>query len=177
MVLHTRIEIDTKQMPYKVKRTMPPGLDGYFKEARDWKNFCDSFDRRLRPYAEINAKKMILSLVFAFLSVGVTVGVVLRFVLVGDDRLGLILTGSLFAAAFFIFTIQFFLTQALIVKPSENLGIDITSFCNETSDKWENVQFQYQVAYKCTVFFWKSEMDAWINVTATDPVDMTSSIT
>lgn len=175
MVLQTRIEIDTRQNPFKVMRTMPTGLDRYcFKEQREWKNFCDSFDRRLRPYQEIKRKQMLLTIVFAFFSLGIMVGIILRFFLVDDDQLGLILTGSMFAGAFLIFTAQFFLTQALIVKPLENLGIDITAFCNDSSDKWENVQFQYQVVNKCTIFFWKSEMDAWILVTAADPVDMTT---
>ncbi len=120
---------------------------------------------------------MILSVIFSFLSLGIMVGIVLRFVLVHDDKLGLILTGSLFAGAFLIFTAQFFLTQALIVKPIENLEIDIISFCNDTSDKWDNVQFLYQVANRCTIFFWKFEMNAWIIVTATDPVDSTANMT
>lgn len=172
MVLNARIEIDTEDVPYKVNRTMPTFLDSYFKEEREWKNFCDSLDRRLRPYEEIKAVWMILGILFTLFLLGIIVGIVLRFVLVDDEQLGLILTGSLFAGAFFIFSAYFFLMQALVVKPLQNLGRDITSFCNETSDKWEAVEFQFEISGKCSVY-WDSDFDAWINVTSTDAVDAT----
>lgn len=149
---------------------MPTFLQPYFKEDRDWTNFCDSLDRRLRPYEEIKAAWMLLGVIFTFFFLGIIVGIVLRFVLVDDEEMGLILTASLFGAAFLVFSAYFFLMQALVVKPLGNLGQDLTAFCQETSAKWDRVDFQFEVSSKCSVY-WDSDFDAWITVTSTDPVD------
>jgi hypothetical protein len=171
MVLNARIEIETKDVPYKVSRSMPTFLEAYFKEERDWTNFCDSLDRRLRPYEEIKAVWMIMGVVFTFLFLGIIVGIVLRFVLVDDEEMGLILTASLFGGAFLIFSAYFFLMQALVVKPLGNMGQDVMAFCQETSAKWDSIEFRFEVSSKCSVY-WDSDFDAWITVTSTDAVDV-----
>lgn len=169
MVLNARIQIETKDVPYKVNRDMPTFLSSYFKEERDWKNFCDSLDRRLRPYEDIKAVWMILGVVFTLFFLAIIVGIVLRFVLVDDEDLGLILTGSLFGGAFVIFSAYFFLMQALVVKPLSTMGQDVTAFCHETSAKWDSVEFEFQTSAKCSVY-WDSDFDAWVEVVSTDPV-------
>lgn len=173
MVLDARIEIETKDVPYKVNRNMPTFLEPYFKEDQEWKNFCDSLDRRLRPYEEIKAVWMILGVVFTFFFLGIIVGIVLRFVLVDDEELGLILTGSLFGGAFLIFSAYFFLMQALVVKPLGKMGQDVMAFFHETSEKWDSIEFQFEVSSKCSVY-WDADFDAWITVTSTDPVDVST---
>ena len=170
MPLNARIEIETKEVPYKVNRKMPTFLDAYFHDQRDWTNFCDSLDRRLRPYAEIKAIWMILGVIFTFLFIGIVVGIVLRFVLVDDEDKGLILTASLFGGAFVIFSLYFFLMQMWVVKPLGSMGQDVMAFCQETSVKWDGIEFEFQVSNKCSVY-WDSDFDAWINVTSTGPVE------
>ena len=171
MVLNARIDIETKDIPYKVNRTKPTFLEPYIKGERDWKNFCDSLDRRLRPYEEIKAIWIILGVIFTLLLLGIITGIVLRFVLVDDEELGLILTASLFAGAFIIFSAYFFLMQALVVKPLGIMATDVMSFCHETSEKWDNIEFQFETSSKCSVY-WDSDFDAWITVTSKDPVDL-----
>ena len=171
-MLSARIEIETDDVPYKVNRTMPTLLENYFMEERDWRNFCDSLDRRLTPYEEIKAVWMIIGIVFTVLLIGFIVGIVLRFVLVSDPHLGLILTGSLFGAAFFIFSAYFFLMQAMVVKPLSSMGEDVAIFCHETAAKWDSIEFRFEVSSKCSVY-WDSDFNAWITVTSTDPVDAT----
>ena len=112
---------------------------------------------------------MVLGVVFTILFLGIIVGIVLRFVLVDDEDLGLILTGSLFGGAFIIFTAYFFLMQALVVKPLDAMGDDVVEFCNETSAKWDTIEFEFQRSSKCSVY-WDADFDAWINVTTTDAI-------
>ena len=169
MGLNARITIKTDELPYCVDRKMPSFLSSYFEEDRAWKNFCDSLDRRLRPFEEIKAAWMVLGVVFTILFLGIIVGIVLRFVLVDDEDLGLILTGSLFGGAFIIFTAYFFLMQALVVKPLDAMGNDVVEFCNETSAKWDTIEFEFQRSSKCSVY-WDADFDAWINVTTTDAI-------
>lgn len=166
---NARIKIETKSVPYKVDRNMPSLLKDYFKEKRDWRNFCDSLDRRMRPFEDIKAMWMVLGIVFTLLSLGIIVGVILRFALVDDEDQGLILTASLFGGAFIVFSAYFFLMQALVVKPLQTLGQDLMAFCDETSEKWEAVDFQFEVSNTCSVY-WDADFDAWINVTTTDAV-------
>jgi membrane-anchored glycerophosphoryl diester phosphodiesterase (GDPDase) len=170
MTLNARIMIETDSVPYKVNRTMPTMLAPYFRGDRDWRNFCDSLDHRLRPFEEIKAMWMLLGVLFTLLSLGIIVGIVLRFVLVDDKDKGLIISGSLFAGAFVVFSAYFCLMQASVVKPLQTLGEDLIDFCNETSEKWETINFEFETSSKCSVY-WDADFDAWINVTTTDAVD------
>lgn len=170
MGLNARINIRTDEVPYRVDRKMPTFLDEYFPTEQDWLNFCDSLDRRLRPFEEIKAVWMILGVVFTFFFLGIIAGIVIRIVLVDDEDAGLIVTGALFAAAFFIFTAYFFLMQALVVRPMDAMGADVSAFCHETASKWESVNFQFQRSSKCSVY-WDADFHAWINVTSEDPID------
>eukprot|EP00934_Nitzschia_sp_Nitz4_P005496 Nitzschia sp. Nitz4//scaffold365_size14809//13653//14177//NITZ4_008915-RA/size14809-processed-gene-0.1-mRNA-1//1//CDS//3329549292//5486//frame0 len=173
MVLNARIEIKTDKLPYKVERKMPSFLEPYFPEDRDWRNFCDSVDRRLRPFEEIKAVWMILGVVFTFLFIGIIVGIVLRVVLVDDDHTALLVTGSLCGAAFLIFTAYFFLMEALVVRPLDAMGANVTDFCHLTAEKWDTVEFQFERSSKCSVY-WDADFNAWINVTSMDSVDARS---
>jgi hypothetical protein len=113
---------------------------------------------------------MVLGVVFTLCSIGIIVGIVLRFVLVDDEDKGLILSASLFGSAFVVFSAYFFLMQALVINPLQTVGHDVTDFCHETSEKWEAISFEFEFSNKCSVY-WDTDFDAWINVSSTNPVD------
>jgi hypothetical protein len=172
-MLNARIDIETKESPYKVNRSMPTMLQPYFTPMgeEDYQELCDKLDQLLEPFEEIKAVWMILGIVFTILFLGIIVGIILRFVLVDDADLGLILAASLFGAAFFIFTAYFFLMHLFVVKPLDLLALEINVFCEETARKWEGVELRFERSKSCSVF-WDADFQAWINVTSTDAVDL-----
>jgi hypothetical protein len=170
-MLKPRIDVETDEIPYKVDRKMPTMLEKYFPEKRDWKNFCDNLDRRLRPYEEIKAAWMVIGVVFTLLVLGVIAGIICRFLLVDDDDVGLILIGSLFGGAFLVFTAYFFLMHYLVVRPLDDLGQDVNQFCEKTTSEWDNVELRFERSKSCSVF-WDSDFKAWIDVVSEDTVEL-----
>jgi len=172
MTLSARIYIDSDTVPYKVKRRMPTMLAPYFPGDRDWTNFCDSLDRRLRPFEEIKARWIVLGVLFTVAMIGVLVGIFIRFRLpvVEESDLEIIVSSSLAGSTFLAFTLYYFFMQAWVIHPLKDLGDDLTKFCQELSEKWEMVEFEFQQSPRCTVY-WDSNFDARINITVSEPVD------
>ena len=170
-MLNARIEFQTEELPYKVKREMPSLLEPYFKEDSEWMVFCDRLDLLLQPYEDIKASFMVVGVCFVCLCLGVIAGLICRFLIVDDEDVGLILSASIFAGMFVIFTCYFFLMQLWVVRPLDALSQDMDAYCNEIAAKWPSVEFQFQRSKKCSIY-WDSDFDAWINVTDSEPADL-----
>jgi hypothetical protein len=170
-MLNARIEFQTDELPYKVKRKMPSLLQPYFTEEDDWMIFCDQLDKRLRPYEEIKASWMILGVAFVILLLGLMAGIFCRFFVVDDDHVGLILSGSLFGGVFVVFTGYFFLMHLWVVKPLDVLSQEINEYCKKIATTWANVEFRFERSKSCSIF-WDSDFSAWINILASEPVDL-----
>ena len=170
MTLSAKIHIQTDSIPYTVYRRMPPVLTELFPGDRDWVNFCDSLDRRLRPYDEIKDRWKSLSYAFLCCTLCLIVGIVLRFVLVENEDTRFYVTCALFGSTFLVYSAYFFLMQALVVKPRQDLRGDLMDFCDDLSKKFEPVMFQFEVSGRWCTIFMDSDFSALIHVTSTDPM-------
>ena len=145
-------------------------LTELFPGDRDWVNFCDSLDRRLRPYDEIKDRWKSLSYAFLCCTLCLIVGIVLRFVLVENEDTRFYVTCALFGSTFLVYSVYFFLMQALVVKPRQDLRGDLMDFCDDLSKKFEPVMFQFEVSGRWCTIFMDSDFSALIHVTSTDPM-------
>jgi hypothetical protein len=114
---------------------------------------------------------MVLGVAFVFLLLGLIAGLLCGFFVVDDDHVGLILSGALFGGVFVVFTGYFFLMHMWVVKPLDELSQEINEYCEEVAKKWPNVEFRFERSKSCSIF-WDSDFNAWINVFASEPVDL-----
>jgi hypothetical protein len=121
-MLNTRIEIETKEFPYKINRKKPTFLESYFEENIEWIIFCDNLDHRLQKFPEIKAKWMILGVVFTLFIIGIVIGIALRYTIVKDDEIRLILSRFLFGGGFIVVTTYLCLIQKLVIKPLDRVS-------------------------------------------------------
>jgi hypothetical protein len=174
-MLNARIGIDTSGSPYKVNRKRSTILDPFFPGKNDWFVFCERMDQMLRSYEEIKAVWMILGVLSTVLLLGIVVGIIVSFVLLKDDQKDLLGTvaGCLFAALFVVFAGYFFFMNQWVVKPLNEFADKVNNYCAEIAEKNDNkVEFRFETSRKCTIF-WDSDFKAWIDVTSSEPVDLT----
>jgi hypothetical protein len=173
-MLNTRIEIDTIGSPYKINRKRSAMLDPYFKGKNDWFIFCERIDQLLQTFEEIKATWMVLGVISTLLLFTLVVGIILTFVLVDEQTLLGILAGCLFGACFLIFASYLCLMDTCVVKPLNEFSRRVDEYCAEIASKNDDkIEFHFDRSRKCKLF-WDSDFKVWIDVTSTDPVDLTS---
>mmetsp|Transcript_20540 Transcript_20540/g.33022 ORF Transcript_20540/g.33022 Transcript_20540/m.33022 type:complete len:175 (-) Transcript_20540:376-900(-) len=172
-MLNTRIEIDTSDSPYKVNRKRPAILDPYFIGKNDWFIFCERIDHFLQKFEEIKAAWMVLGVMASLLMIGVIVGIICTFVLVEEKDLLAILAGLMFGACFFVFAGYFCFMDLYVVRPLDDFAKKMDEYCSEISAQSDNkVAFRFGRSRKCTIF-WDADFKAWIDVSTSEPVDLT----
>jgi membrane-anchored glycerophosphoryl diester phosphodiesterase (GDPDase) len=172
-MLNTRIDIDTKQTPYKINRKRPAFLDPCFPGKNDWFIFCERIDGMMLDFEEIKAVWLLLGVVCTFLLLGIIIGIICVFVLLNDDSdmLG-IAAACLFAALFFVFALYFFLMRVFVLRPLDNFAQEIDDYCAEVAKKKnDKAKFIFDRSRKCTLF-WGSDFKVWIDVSTSEAVDL-----
>jgi hypothetical protein len=174
-MLNARIEIVTTSSPYKVNRRMPTILDQYLTGKNDWMIFCDHIDTVLIIFEEIKAVWLILAVISTIICLGLVVGIICAFILVGDDNQHLlsILLGCLFGTCIVVIASNLYLTQRFVVRPLDEFALQVDTYCAEIAETKtsEEVEFRFERSRKCSLF-WDSDFKAWINVTTSNPVDL-----
>jgi len=157
--------------PYKVDREVPSILQKHFENRIRWITFCGNLDRMILPVEEIKSIWMVLGILFSILGLFAIAGIICRYFIIDDDKIGVILTASLFGALFLIFTGYFFLMQCCVISRLDALSMEINEYLQEVTEKWTDIDMHFQRSKSWSII-WDADFKAWIDITSTGPVDL-----
>jgi hypothetical protein len=137
-----RAEIDTKNSPFRIDRTVRSSLQNYIPAA-EWTVFCDKIDEALPPMEAASAKLSVYGILFAILYIAIVAGIVCNVVLVDDDRLYATLWIVLVVGDLLVILANFLIYRSLVNKQMNPAGDVIQEICTETSSRLGNISMLY----------------------------------
>ena len=141
-LMSIRAEIDTKNSPFRIDRTVHSSLQNHIPAA-EWTIFCDNIDEALLPMEVASAKLSIYGIVFTILYIGIVAGLVCNVVLVNDKNLYSTLWVVLVALDVVVILANFLLYRSLVNKEMNPAGDAIQEICTEISSRLGSISMLY----------------------------------